>query len=72
VIDRAAGGAFGVNQYQSTTYAMTAGQWVDIELRAVDYGGPGHVSVKWSPPTIGSSSAYGMEIGLENLCVGDN
>ncbi len=72
LIDRTAGGAEGVNQYQSATFAMTEGQWIDIEVRAQDYGGPAHVSVKWSSPSVGSGSAYGMEIGLENLCVGDN
>lgn len=72
IIDRTAGGAEGVNQYQSATYAMTEGQWVDIEVRTQDYGGPAHISVKWSSPSQGSSSAYGETVGLENLCAGDN
>lgn len=51
LIHRQAGGAWGVQQYQSSApVSMTAGQWVDIEVRWKEYylGTPSHVGVKWS------------------------
>ena len=51
LIHRTAGGAWGVQQYQaSAPVSMTAGRWVDIEVRWKEYhpGSPSHVGVKWS------------------------
>lgn len=54
VLHRVAGGASMVQQYEaSAPMRMTAGQWVDIEVRWREYHGgtPSHVSVKWSSPS---------------------
>jgi prepilin-type processing-associated H-X9-DG protein len=54
LLHRTAGGAWMVQQYQaSAPIHMTAGQWVDIEVRWREYhpGTPSHVSVKWSSPS---------------------
>lgn len=43
------GGPGGVLFVQpSTPVSMTANEWVNFELRVINYGGPTHVSVQWS------------------------
>jgi prepilin-type N-terminal cleavage/methylation domain-containing protein/prepilin-type processing-associated H-X9-DG protein len=68
VIHRSAGGAPGVNQFDTGTYLMGPEMWVNIELRLVEYtvGSPSHISLKWS-----LDSTTFSEIPLENLCAGE-
>ncbi len=51
ILHRSAGGVAGVTAYQdSSPVAMTAGQWVPIEVRLVEHtpgSSPSHVSLKW-------------------------
>ncbi|MCE9551973.1 MAG: hypothetical protein K8T91_01160 [Planctomycetes bacterium] len=37
--------------YNSSTFAMTAGQWVTITVRMTEGGGGDHLGVKWSSPS---------------------
>ncbi len=51
---RSAGGSAGVQAVEPTSpFSMTAGQWVDIEVRLIEHGHPSptHVTVKWSSPS---------------------
>lgn len=70
IIDHAAGGAVGVNQYTSAQYSMNAGEWVAVEVNAVNYGGPAHLSIKWSAPMHTNNQIE--VIPLENSCAGGN
>lgn len=66
VIHRLAGGYWGVNQFQqSAPITLTAGQWVDIEVRLLEYhsGSPSHMWLQWESPSGGRG-----EIPLSNLC----
>jgi len=67
VVHRNTGGAVGVNQSTTGTFSLQADQWVDVELRLVEFGvgSPTHVSVKWS-----SSSISYDAIPTENMCGG--
>lgn len=72
MIHRRAGGwgwtGSGVNAWQaSSPLQMTAGKWVEIEVRLEEYGpgSPSHVWVRWETPTSGV-----LEIPEENLCTG--
>jgi len=69
ILNRSAGGSGGnpwnVEYFEPTPpVPMTAGQWVDIEVRLKEYhaGTPTHISVKWESP----STPYG-EIPADNL-----
>lgn len=57
VVHRSAGGASGVQQWQAGTeqVQMYANQWVDIEVRWLEYGvgSPSHVWVRWSSASDG-------------------
>lgn len=52
ILERHAGGwdgTGGVRYVQaSSPVSLSSGQWVPIELRVVNQGGPAHVSVRWS------------------------
>jgi prepilin-type processing-associated H-X9-DG protein len=54
LLHRQAGGATMVQEYQSTSpVSLNAGQWVDIQVRWMEWGlgSPSHVWVKWSSDT---------------------
>lgn len=55
ILHRHAGGWDGVQQYEASQVVnMTAGEWVDIEVRLSEdgVGSPTHVIVKWSSPSM--------------------
>ena len=51
--------------YNGTSFAMTAGQWVDITVRMTEEGGGDHLGVQWSSPS--SPQAFIPSANLRTL-----